>query len=99
MRHPFWKPGLGSSGFAFGLANTAIEAYTKAMNGVAQQRLDRDSAAAAAQAVFDYTDNNLTMMDACDMDTSKAQDIFDAAKRLRDLLAPSLPSTDREADK
>lgn len=31
MRHPFWKPGLGSSGFAFGLANTAINAYTKAM--------------------------------------------------------------------
>jgi hypothetical protein len=27
MKHPFWKPGLGSSGFAFGLANTAIDAY------------------------------------------------------------------------
>jgi hypothetical protein len=31
MRHPFWKPGLGSSAFAFGLANTAIDAYTKAI--------------------------------------------------------------------
>lgn len=31
MRHPFWKPGLGSSGFAFGLANTAIDAYEEAL--------------------------------------------------------------------
>lgn len=32
MRHPFWKPGLGSSGFAFGLANTAIDAYLAALS-------------------------------------------------------------------
>jgi hypothetical protein len=32
MKHPFWKPGLGSSGFAFGLANTAIEAYVSALS-------------------------------------------------------------------
>jgi hypothetical protein len=31
MKHPFWKPGLGSSGFAFGLANTAIDAYCTAV--------------------------------------------------------------------
>lgn len=32
MKHPFWKPGLGSSGFAFGLANTAIDAYCTAVS-------------------------------------------------------------------
>lgn len=61
---------------------------------VAQAVPDREGAAAAAEAICDYTDNNLTMMDACDMDTSKAAELHEAAKRLRDMLAPSVPSTE-----
>jgi hypothetical protein len=32
QKHPHWKPGLGSSAFAFGLANTAIDAYRVALS-------------------------------------------------------------------
>jgi hypothetical protein len=56
-----------------------------------QAALDRVSAHAAAQAIVDYTDNNLSMLDACDGPTAKAQELFEQAKALRDRLALSLP--------
>lgn len=57
--------------------------------------LDGKGAAAAADAICDYADNNLSMFEACsDEDPVKAKEIYEAAKRLRDLLAPAVTSTD-----
>jgi hypothetical protein len=76
-----------------GHRNTARKLVEAGLAGDGQGTLDRKGAAAAAEAICDYTDNNLTMMDACDMDTSKAKELFEAAKRLRDMLASPVIST------
>lgn len=54
--------------------------------------LDSASAGKASEAIFDYCDSNLTMMDACGMDTIKAQQLFDAAKILRNMFRGEYPA-------
>jgi hypothetical protein len=49
-------------------------------------RMDHSAAASAAEAICDYTDVNLTKFDGCDLDPTKARELYEAAKRLRDLL-------------
>jgi|SRR5882672_1795707 len=64
--------------------------------------LDHTAAAKAAEAIFDYTDNNLTMFDATDCPSEKAQQLYEAAKILRDmfrgdwLAIPAPPQPGRE---
>lgn len=57
--------------------------------------LDAKGAHLAAEAITNYADNNLSMWEACcEDDPIKAKELFEVAKRLRDLLAPAPPSTD-----
>lgn len=55
--------------------------------------MDARGAAAAAEAICDYADNNLSMFEACcEEDPVKARELYEAAKRLRDLFAGPVSS-------
>lgn len=63
-------------------------------------QMNHGTAAAAAEAIFDYTDNNLSMFEACcEEDPVKARELYNAAKTLRDLLAgTSVTSTQKNSE-
>lgn len=70
-----------------------VAALAPATEDGGREALGWKDAQAAAEAVCDYTDNNLSMMEACDMpegSITKAQELHDAAKRLRDMFCPAL---------
>lgn len=82
-------------GFKHDLADSAVTSTDDCPKG-----LDAKGAHAAAEFIADYADMNLTMWEACsEDDPAKARELFDAAMRLRDLLAPAVSSTDNSGAK
>lgn len=63
-----------------------------------QEALTHETAKIAAEAIKDYADNNLSMMEACDMETGKAEQIYRAARLLLEMLDGKFPDASQRED-